>query len=170
MAASNIEGFMTVPGSVTVCIGDLLQCDDQVIAHQCNCKTVGPVKGLAKHLFDKFRYANTYTENCQRAAGTIQVCTGLDGTRPVINLYAQVYPGVAREDRKNDTKAARLNHFASCLDLISQQKWITQIAFPYGIGCGLAGGEWLEYMANIVDWAAQHPHIRVRLYKRPETQ
>jgi hypothetical protein len=39
------------------------------------------------------------------------------------------------------------------------------LAFPYGIGCGLAGGDWKVYETMLRDWAAAHPLINVVLYQ-----
>jgi hypothetical protein len=58
-----------------------------------------------------------------------------------------------------ETKERRIVWFQECLDkfkLELDEKGMNredvQIGFPYGIGCGLAGGDWTVYSKMISDW------------------
>jgi O-acetyl-ADP-ribose deacetylase (regulator of RNase III) len=108
------------------------------IAHQCNCTSRGS-KGLAKSIFEKYPYANTY--GMYREPGTIHVRGN------VINMYAQRRPGLPSGD---DTPSLRILWFKSCLKEILKIEGIHSIAFPYRIGCGLAGGDWKQYQEMIL--------------------
>ena len=82
----------------------------------------------------------------------------------VVAMFAQRNPGLPRTTG-NDTDAARLRAFKSCLDEIEKiEPRPRSIAFPFLIGCGLAGGEWRSYEAAIESFA-QESGIRVSLYK-----
>jgi hypothetical protein len=43
---------------------------------------------------------------------------------------------------------------------------IISIAFPYKIGCGLAGGKWEDYESMIYKFAKENPNIKVKIYKK----
>ena len=40
---------------------------------------------------------------------------------------------------------------------------LESIAFPYLIGCGLAGGEWNDYKAAIESFSSMVPHVRIKI-------
>ena len=61
-------------------------------------------------------------------------------------MLAQYYPG----EPKYESYEQRLNWFKSCIDKISKIPDLKQVAFPYGIGCGLAGGRWEDYEKLII--------------------
>lgn len=80
-------------------------------------------------------------------------------------MFAQYHKGTPRG--KRDTAEMRREWFQDCLNVISSHSGIQEIAFPYGIGCGLAGGSWFDYLAMITHWAASHPHIKVNVILLP---
>jgi O-acetyl-ADP-ribose deacetylase (regulator of RNase III) len=124
--------------------GNLLNSKTTYIAHQCNCKT-NLSSGLAYSIFCKFPHADTYNKSyIKRIPGTISVHNN------VINMYAQIYPG--KSNYPNDTPELRLQYFKSCLHEISKLQG-ESIAFPYNIGCGLAGGNWQEYKQLISEFS-----------------
>lgn len=145
--------------------GDMLATtakEEPVFLHQCNCVSQHG-KGLSHAMFRAYPYANTYagrTDPSKRSIpGTIDV---MQGPRTVINLYGQYYPGPAKYAR--DMPEDRLRFFHSGLDAIAALG-LSSVAMPFGIGCGLAGGDWAQYDAIIDAFAKEHPDIRVRLYK-----
>ena len=40
------------------------------------------------------------------------------------------------------------------------------IAFPYGIGCGLAGGNWENYYNMLINFASRNPEMKVYLFHK----
>lgn len=164
----------------TIIKGDLLNCDAQIIVHQTNCVTRKP-HGLSKDIAKRWPIANVYGkrlgdtpntafEHHQGVAGTCKLMpTGCTKPRFVACLMGQVCPGSKEKarywnqfynkDYTNDTAVARLHHFRNgLLDLETKlpstllMKEPT-IAFPYMIGCGLAGGKWEDYRPLIDDFA-----------------
>lgn len=133
--------------NIKIIDGDLLEfVDNYYICHQCNCKTK-TAKGLSQAIFKKFPIANTYISNEERIPGRIEIFDR------VINLYGQYFPGGPRG--KNDSSAKRLSFFKSGLNQIDEQiEKDENVAFPYNIGCGLAKGNWSDYL-DLIDYFAK---------------
>jgi O-acetyl-ADP-ribose deacetylase (regulator of RNase III) len=146
--------------------GDLLAAKEQYIAHQCNCVT-NSAAGLAYYLFKKYPYANVYDfRTTHSTPGTIQVCGNGEDQRYVINMFSQYYPGGAWDDFENDHYELRKEYFAACLEKIGQLTNISSIAFPHRIGCGIAGGNWEEYVQMLNEFANRYSHVEVVIYQR----
>ena len=66
-------------------------------------------------------------------------------------MLGQIFPGHPKfPDSTADGYIARQGFFRKCLIAILQEiKDIDSIAFPYGIGCGAAGGDWNKYFEMI---------------------
>jgi ribA/ribD-fused uncharacterized protein len=151
-----------------VVVGDLLDLDCsgvQYIAHQCNCKT-RKYKGLASTIYKKHPKAEPYSSGAliphggQPQPGLVLV------SGPVINMFAQYNPGPARPEAASqsggasrssepeDTATNRLSWFQKCLDTVFENKDIKSVALPMKIGCGLAGGAWIQYEQLLAKFAA----------------
>lgn len=159
--------FTTNPRNLHHVRGDLLAHDADYIVHQCNCRTTR-AWGLAYSLFGSFPHADTYTVPSdpklapmppKRVPGTFTLHGG-PGTdlRGVINLYGQDAPGKASAA---ETKAQRLTWFTNALLQLADVPNLKSVAFPHGIGCGLAGGAWTQYEAALVTFAALVPETEV---------
>ena len=61
-----------------------------------------------------------------------------------------------QDNKRLDTKANRVIYFEKCLEKLAEQlngsmsSTISEVLFPYRIGCGKAGGSWEAYFASIV--------------------
>jgi hypothetical protein len=75
----------------------------------------------------------------------------------------QVYPG--SPIYSNDTAEKRVNYFKSGLEKITWIKNVKCLAFPYFIGCGLAGGDWKVYSKILEEFSENNKNIEVVLYK-----
>jgi len=143
--------------------GDLFDSKEQYIVHQCNCKSTGDAAGLAASIFEKYPEANVYlNRQTPSDPGTIEVWG------KVIALYGQKYPG--RASQGYDTAMNREAWFINGLQRISEIPDIRSIAFPFNIGCGLAGGNWKEYKTMISDFAKDNPSVKVVIYQLSQTQ
>lgn len=121
--------------------GDLLQSDCTVIAYQCNCfATMGA--GIAKQI--KQRYPEAYGSDrrfpipigSRKRLGHFSKAQV--GDRLIYNLYGQY-----RYGRGKQTELSMLeNPVHSMLEDLRQHEG--KIGFPYGMGAGLAGGDWNE--------------------------
>ena len=138
--------------------GDLLDFSiDNYIVHQCNCVTTTP-KGLSQSIFAKFPDADIYSDGTIRKMGDIII------RGHVINLLGQYYPSKAKYP--NDNELLRIKAFKNGLNKIAKQITLTcNIAFPYKIGCGLAGGKWPVYEEMIKEFANNNKHLTIYIVK-----
>lgn len=87
----------------------------------------------------------------------------------VANMLAQYYTGKGDRFGNTDTSVQREQWFSECLehlkayvvDNLHQQR--VSVAFPWQIGCGLAGGNWDRYLTMLMEFAQQVPEVRVVL-------
>ena len=162
---------------------DIFSCGAQYIAHQCNCVT-RKAKGLAAAVFAKYPHADTYSfprgKRC-RVPGTIEAFEPACETDPgVINCYAQCKPGghdpPAERDEVWDptvnpeTAEKRVNWFKKCLEEITKIPGIRSVAFPHGIGCNLAGGDWPTHLRVLEEFANKHPDITMLVCRLSKEQ
>jgi len=156
--------------------GDLLESDAQYIIHQCNCVSK-TYSGLAQYLFQKYPYANIYAERKDgkyvHLPEEIYIRGDADN-RYVINATAQIFPGRPSNNRFlhwQDSVKDRKQFFYKCLLKVAGIENLKSIAFPYKIGCGLAGGDWSVYK-RIIEKFSDHVEAKYKtqvfIVKRPE--
>lgn len=134
-------------------IGDVLE--QPVIVQQCNCVTVLS-HGLSASIAQKYPWADIYKQRVPKSRNVAKstsvpgtLTTSTNGTTTVIHLFAQWAPGKPgqwqwRYPGPADTPASRLNWFQQCLVQLDALQF-PHVAVPHGIGCGLAGGDWVLY-------------------------
>jgi O-acetyl-ADP-ribose deacetylase (regulator of RNase III) len=157
---------------VKIIKGNLLTADTQYIAHQCNCLT-NRAAHLSKAMFDEFPHADVYSSRDRKThwtesrdkPGTIDVRGNGEEKRYVINMFGQVFPGKPKfPDSKADGFEARRSHFNKCLEELAKIEDLQSVGFPYGIGCGAAGGDWNKYIEMIEEFADEN-EVEVTIYK-----
>ena len=137
----------------------------QYICHQTNCLS-NNAAGIAASIFAKYPEANVYVERVNGVNHRDRF-SRISMHGPVINLYGQIAPGKPSDDpRSTDIPRHRMGAFKYGLSLIGQIEGITSVAFPFGIGCGLARGNWEEYKQAIRRFATNHPAIRVGIFQK----
>jgi O-acetyl-ADP-ribose deacetylase (regulator of RNase III) len=170
---------------IEIVSGDLLEAKEQYIAHQANCVST-TWSGIAKSIFDKYPYANTYQNRViPHQLGTISIHGDVD-ERKIINMYGQYYPGPPIEpnnpgriltktyyhpDIVDDSKEVRQKAFYNCLLKIARLPDLKSIAFPFRIGAGLAAGDWEYYLGSINNFAKfveEKYDAKVSIYQREE--
>ena len=142
---------------LSIVVGNILDAQEDFICHQTNCVTTYAL-GLARDLFERYPHADTYrgrTKRTQPAPGTIDI---MRGPKNIINLNAQVYPGCV--GKSQDHTVDRHGYFRACLMRIHEEAPEgSSFAFPHGIGCGFAGGDWKAYSAMIEKFSS-YPRVR----------
>jgi len=127
-----------------------VECD--LIVQQCNCVTKRGL-GLSASLEKRFPGCSPYNNRVSPdTPGSIYV------HGKVVSIFGQYYPGVSKYD--SDSPLKRLVWFKSGLEHLSRlvrERVLGSgrpqvIAFPYRIGCGLAGGNWVEYERAIEEF------------------
>lgn len=158
---------------IEIIAGDLLEASEQYIVHQTNCLSDGGAAGVARLIFNKYPYADCYSDRTANSKpGTIDIRgNGLD-QRYVINLHGQYYPGGVYDDNSElDGNIARQKYFYKGLLQISKLENLKSIAFPAGIGCGIAGGDWEYYkgvLTNFAKFVFEKQQTKVAIYCLPE--
>lgn len=148
--------------------GDIFETNGLYIIHQYNC-TTDRAKHLAWTIFQKYPFANVYKqlEGIRSTPGTIEVSKAMDEPEKykhqIIAFFAQYYPGMSRW--RNDTFEMREKWFQSCLDKLAELPDLDQgVCFPWGIGCGAAGGDWKKYKKMINAFANNNEKAKVFIY------
>ena len=133
---------------IRVIQGSILNFTESHAIHQTNCETTYAA-GVAADLFKACPEADVYSSRPKRGHdharfSSITVHKFSDRDQYLINLYGQLRPG--RPSPGPDSAQARLKAFASGLDEITELPDLKSVAFPCGIGCGMARGNWVEYL------------------------
>jgi len=133
--------------------GNILNATEDVLCQQVNCQKVMGA-GLAKQIRNKYPEVypsyKRFCEGCKdynrrNLLGEIQTIIVSDG-KVIANLFAQYDYG--RDKQYTDYDALKIC-FEGILKLASM--FNDTIAIPYGIGCGLAGGDWDVVYKTIED-------------------
>ena len=132
--------------------GNLVAGNYDIFCHQVNCKRVMGA-GVAKQIRNKYpEVYQAYMKKTPTLGDVLPVFCS-DG-RICINMYAQ--DGYGRDKRYTDYQA-----FQKCLNglvnFLATQRQDAIVAFPYNIGCGLAGGDW-----NIVEKLLENFSRKIR--------
>jgi len=136
-------------------IGNLLGANEKYIVHQTNCISTIGAAGIAKDIFYKYPYADCYISRTKTSKpGSIDIRGNGLNQRLIVNLHGQVYPGRCRYPLSSlDGLAAREKYFYHGLLLLAKIEKLESIAFPWKVGCGLAGGDWKRYFGTITNFA-----------------
>ena len=143
--------------------GDLLQAEETIIAHQVNC--FGVAGGLAYHVFKKWPDAkNDYQQITSRSStiigglenllGTVQLTGQQPDGKIIANLFGQYLPGA---DYRPDALRVALENLSTLAKSLG-----ASVAMPYGISCGICGGDWDE-VRQIIEETMQG--VDITLYK-----
>jgi O-acetyl-ADP-ribose deacetylase (regulator of RNase III) len=154
--------------------GDILDAKEKYIAHQTNSVS-NQAAGLAHHIFLKYPYANIYSHRPYPYKATGQDLPGHcvirgDGLkdRLIVAIMGQYFPGSPKSQTSLlDSSIVREGYFNRCLVELSHMNNIESIAFPKNVGCGLAGGNWTNYLRMLEAFAIglkQNQGARVVVY------
>ena len=135
--------------------GNLLNYNRGIIGHQVNCQLVMGA-GLAKQI--RAKYPKVFDEykkifgkiSLNKRLGKCQIVEIETGTLYVANLFGQVNylpRHTTHTDHIAITRALR--QMAWWRDRVMGSTF--PIYLPYGLGCGLAGGNWNQILATIKD-------------------
>jgi O-acetyl-ADP-ribose deacetylase (regulator of RNase III) len=126
--------------------GDILESNADIIFHQVNCQGVMG-SGLAKQIRDK--YPNVYQDyknycnqhKPEELLGTI-CCSRYNELNCICNVFGQLNYGTNKV--QTDYAAVKKALFVQrrILKDLYWQYPNCKLAFPYKMGCGLAGGDW----------------------------
>ena len=161
--------------------GDLLEAIEDYIVQQCCCTACRP-HGLSKAIADRFPHGNVYAKRKPVAPrrntacpedrpqpGTTLIVGNGTNERYIACLFGQMamgLPGKYEAFGIPDKGTDREKYFSQSLEHLSKQiPASSTLAFPYKIGCGLAGGNWSNYEKILTEWEQQHIGYTIVLYK-----
>lgn len=162
--------------------GNILTATEDYIVQQCCCTACRP-HGLSAAIATMFpshgniyatqkpikKGGNTAVLEDRPTAGTVQILGNGKDQRFIACLFAQYAmgkPGVYKTDDIPDGAPDRQKYFQQSLEALAAAiPADASLAFPYRIGCGLAGGTWSIYEKMLKDWVGRHPGLKVVLYK-----
>lgn len=141
--------------------------DINILFHCCNMQnTFGA--GIAKEI--KERYPRAYDADTQWSQHTgkrkYYSCAVFPDSvcKAIFNLYGQQFYGTYGSYYKQYGR--QLNYTYLTLALTQAVEWVHKehvIGIPYGMGCGLAGGDWVKVYSLIKQVLPEH---QVKIYRK----
>lgn len=162
-------------------IGNLLNAKVDVIVQQCNCVTIKP-HGLSEQISKKYPYANIYKKRIGKSSNTALkydipgtcIISKAENMPTIAALLCQIGPGkpfkwasIYKFDPQTDSPLKRLEYFEmalQALNKICKDENYKTVAFPFNIGCGLAGGNWNKYLKLIVNFEL-YSNLKIFIYQ-----
>lgn len=127
---------------IKVVRGNLLEAKEEIIGHQVNCMGV-MAAGLAwqlrnKHpaVYEAYQLKCNHATNKRALLGDLQLVP-INNDRTIANLFGQYHfrsETQQTDDSALETSLRKLKRIAA----LSKRT----IALPFGLGCGLANGDW----------------------------
>ena len=128
--------------SLEIIRGDLLSSDANAICHQVNCRCVMGA-GVAAVIIEKWpivkeRYRKAFENLKDRHSllGKIQTVK-IGQNRYVVNVFGQ-------DDYGHDGVYTDYSALNRAFKQLNKRFAGQTVAFPYGFGCGLGGGDWTD--------------------------
>jgi len=139
--------------------GNLLHADENILAHQVNCRGVmgaGVARQIKKMHPNSFNDYRAHIRQTNQPLGTC--CLSVSGNKLIAHLFGQ--DGYGRDKVYTDLDALE----EAFSDLIAYAKPLgLTIAIPAYIGCGLAGGDWNEVSAMIDRVSGDMPIVAYKI-------
>lgn len=150
--------------------GDLLQSNCTVIMHQANCQKIMGA-GIAKSIASMYPLAERVDKDNphspQDRYGSYTLAVNPNGVT-VVNLYGQLNPGRANKNVQDERVQKLESAIHSAFHLLNSNQVSSinssKVGLPYGIGCGLAGGDW-EKVEKMLETVSSFHNIDIYLYK-----
>lgn len=150
--------------------GDILNGKCNIICQSVNHKGVMG-SGLARQIRDRYPnimggyigMCNTHTFRSIMRNGLTYFHTVVHedgGVQQIASIFGQ--DGYGR-DRRHTNYSSLINGLMWVFEFAESMNY--SIAIPYGIGCGLGGGQWDIVLMMIKDALAYYPHLKVYIYK-----
>jgi len=149
--------------------GNILQSKENVICHSVNHRGVMGA-GLAKEIATMYPLIASEFEQYKNICSALPYKSvkrngvvawyKVDENKRVASIFGQ--DGFAG-GRRNTDYVSFGNGFCTVAEISEMSNW--SVAIPYGIGCGLGGGDWKVVLTIIEDCFKYFPSVDVRIYK-----
>ncbi|MEC2307759.1 macro domain-containing protein [Bacillus atrophaeus] len=155
---------------INIVKGNILDGTEDIIVQQVNCKGVMGA-GLAKSILNKYPNVKKEYQSFRNFSlnkgltdkdllGLVNYVRVIDG-KVIANVFGQVNIKKNRYDKTVYTKTEALTKGLKEVKELSKQL-NKSVAIPYGIGCGLAGGDW-NIVSKLID--SIFSDYKVTIYK-----
>lgn len=142
-----------------------------VILHQTNCLGVAGA-GIAQEIKNRYPgWFDSYAEHCRQYApsallGSFHIYDVPGADAKICSVFGQ--NGIGRERRQTDYVAWKnaLPEIVFQLETRRAAGDIWTVRAPYGIGCGLGGGDW-RVMKDLFDYYAGYSPVDFMFYRLP---
>lgn len=148
--------------------GNLLDCDANIICHCCNCQNVmgaGVAAQIAKKYPEAVEADNKTGRGDMTKLGSLSIAQTKD-KKFVVNLYGQYSMGTRERHLNYEAfynaicllrdKMDALYADPAKIKKLKLKKIV--VGFPYGCGCGLAGGSWIIVHTMLRDVFTETPY------------
>lgn len=138
--------------------GDLLEAKEDIICHQVNIQGIMG-GGIARQLADKYAgLEETYAEYCHKNKNRyINLCGNVFYYQATDKIIANMFS----QQENFDTDYLNMKVALKDIEKFAKQNELS-VCMPYGIGCGIANGDW-NTVLSIIDEAFRD--YKVTLYK-----
>ena len=169
-AFADYSGVIFLPEdeqALSFCIGNIFSSNADIIVHQVNCQGVMGA-GLAKQVKSKYpQVFQAYQQECRKPEdsllGSALIVDAQDG-RYIANCFAQ--KGYGRQQQQTDYAALRSS--LQAVRSFAEADPAKSVAIPYGIGCGLGGGDWRTVLEIITQTFAGFN--KASIWRKPPRQ
>lgn len=140
-----------------------------ILIHQTNCLGIANA-GIAKQIKNMFPgWFKHYSEYCKLNSsdyilGTFHIYNVPDSDIKICSVFGQ--NGIGKEQRQTDYEAWKkvLPEIVSSLENRYYMNDIWTVRMPYGIGCGLGGGDW-NIMKDLFEYYAGSSPVDFIFYR-----
>lgn len=145
--------------------GNIIYATEDIICHQVNCLGIVGA-GLASQIKEFFpRAYYLYKQFCKentpiQLLGKAQMVPC--GSKIVANLFGQ--NGVGHKSVQTNYKALHNAIDSVLCEVVHGEYKGKTVAFPYGLGCGLAGGDW-SIVSKSIESISDHYRVDVAIYR-----
>lgn len=152
-------------------VGDLLQSDCEVIAHQANCfsKMYSGIAGQIRKIYpDAVKADEEFPFKPALRLGGCSFCdtVGTNGLhKRVYNLYGQYSMGTDKQH--TDYKALESALDTMMIHLEKSGMSNVKIGVPWRMGCGLGGGDW-NVVEEILKRVSERHRRDIYIYQREQ--
>ena len=153
--------------------GDILSVENSIICQQVNCLGIAGA-GLALQIkkkypnvfieYEKLCKSVNYKDSEDELLGTLQIVKCSDSNY-VANMFGQREIGYTAIYTRYDAFTESLNKLMMEVTMRNSEYRDMTVAMPYGIACGLGGGNW-NMVYHIINSAARYFNYDISLYRK----
>ena len=161
---------------VAVINRNLLDAKEEFICHQVNCKGVMGA-GVAKALYEKWpqvkseylSYYRSKISNCKSQQEIEEATKSLLGHYQLVEINKDGSPGYvvnifSQYDYGSNKCHTSYPAISRAVDFLFYRYSASTFAFPYGFGCGLAGGDW-DTVYHLITLLAEKHQVYCTFYR-----